>query len=560
MPRLIALDLGAHSVKAATYRLPARGLPELEELFSQVVPQDGVVPSLAQRLVALDALLDDHPSLRPASSDQVLLAWPSSDAAFHRLQVPFTDRAQIERTLPFTLESEVPFDLDTMALGWRIIATSPGRTDVMAALARRERLRDWLNGVVERGFDPTAVHVDAELFGPWGGVAPVLVEQDAAPAPLIAVLDVGHAHTTVSVLRDGVVQSARSFNSGGLAVTKAIADALSVPWAEAEAIKHGLPVADAVWGDDEPTQDAAAPPVRVAGQWPAAAVQRVQGVLSLFLAEVRSTLIQAEDALGGEVAEVRLTGGGARLAQLRSELHRDLGVPVVDALDPREGIAGEQYSVVRALGGAVGSAQVADLRVGELAYRGHIDFVRAALGYGAIGAACFAVAALVMFTVQYRSFSVQQAETEEAIRRVVTRSFPDVPESTLQSVSMAKSLMTEMTRDAEQRALVLGEAGGVPPTLDTLYALTRAFPPHPKVRVELSELTISPTSISFNAETDGFAGSAAVEESLKANERFRTATKGDEQKLTNGHIRFPVTITLGDEDEGETVTGDGKEG
>ena len=36
--------------------------------------------------------------------------------------------------------------------------------------------------------------------------------------------------------------------------------------------------------------------------------------------------------------------------------------------------------LVRALGPAYATPQVIDLRVGDLAYRGHIDFVRAALG------------------------------------------------------------------------------------------------------------------------------------------------------------------------------------
>jgi hypothetical protein len=129
----------------------------------------------------------------------------------------------------------------------------------------------------------------------------------------------------------------------------------------------------------------------------------------------------------------------------------------------------------------------------------------------------------------------------------VTRSFPEVSEDSITSISMAESLMSEMTQEAVQRASVLGDPGGTPPTLDLLHALTQAFPPHPTVKVELSDLTISPSSITFNAETDGFAGSAAVEEKLKATERFHNASKGQEQKLANGHVRFPVTIPLGDD-------------
>lgn len=555
MPRLISLDLGAHSVKVATWRLPAsgwspqspsRGQPELDELYSQLVPQDGAMPSVASRLAALDALLDDHPSARPAAGDTTLLAWPANEASFHRLSLPFSDPAQIERTLPFTLETEVPFDLDEMVVAWRVTGASAGKTDVITALARRDRVREWLNGLAERGFDPLSVHIDAELYGPWGAMGTVVLADEAAPpSPLVAVLDVGHVHSTVSVVRDGSVVMARSVNLGGFAVTKALqaalaspeADAAPVGWADAETRKHGLSAGGA--------------------PLPPAANQRVDGVIAQFLADVRATLIKAEDELGGEVAEVRLVGGGARLHPLRMRLASDLGVPVTNALDPRDAAPGDLYGVARALGEASGSSGVVDLRVGEFAFRGHIDWVRASLGYGVVGAAFFAVASLLMFGFSYRQMMVQQSETEQAIRDTVTRSFPEVKEDQISSVTMAESLMAEMTQEAVQRASVLGDGSAqVPPTIDVLHALTQAFPPHPGVKVELSELTISPSSITFNAETDGFAGSAAVEESLKASERFSRAVKGEEQKLANGHIRFPVTIPRGDAADDAATSGE----
>jgi hypothetical protein len=92
-----------------------------------------------------------------------------------------------------------------------------------------------------------------------------------------------------------------------------------------------------------------------------------------------------------------------------------------------------------------------------------------------------------------------------------------------------------------------GGSVGIPPTIDALYALTKAFPPHPDVTVELSDLVITPTSISFNAETDGYASSAEVEKRLTATPRFKAALKGQEQKLNNGRVRFPITIPLGDD-------------
>jgi Tfp pilus assembly PilM family ATPase len=565
MPKLITLDLGSHAVKLTTWKMPSRTQVELDRHYEHPVPQDGTPPTLAHRLAALDVLLEQNPGVRPATSDAVLLAWPASEAAFHRLSVPFSDKAQIERTLPFTIENEVPFELEDMVLTWRMAEQSPGHNEVLVALARRERVREWLAALAERGFDPSAVHIDTDLYGPWGVVAEAIEVDadpegpiDAPPPSLVAVVDVGHLHTTVSVVRAGTVQVSRSINVGGWAFTRAIAEAMNVPFVQAEQIKHGA----ALDADDEaPTVLATAgeaPTLYTA--LPPAARDKIDGAMGLLLAEVRSTLIKAEDTLGSEVSMLRITGGGSRIDQLREYLHTDLGVPLVDATDPRGPEVPPEFAVCHALVGAFasGGAGFVDLRVGDLAYRGRTDLVRAALGYGVSGAVFFSLAALLMFGWQYRNLMVEQDTTEEAVRAIVTRSFPEIPADSIDSMGKAEALMAQFTQDAVQRAQVLGDGtGGVPPTIDTLYALTKAFPPHPEVKVELSELTISPAAITFSAEAESYAQSAAVEEKLKGDPRFHSAVKGQEQRLANNHVRFPITITLG---EAATEPTPGQEG
>jgi Tfp pilus assembly PilM family ATPase len=558
MPRLIALDLGSHAVKGSLFQVNGRSGIELEQRFHRFVPQDGPSPTLEHRLAALDALLDDHPSLKPSGSDVVVLAWPSSEAAFHRMTMPFSDRAQIERALPFAVESEVPFELTDMVLAWRIAEQTP-QTQVMVALARRARLSEWLAALAERGIDPAAVHVDADLFGPWGGGVVV----DEAPTeivglgvdpsePLIALIDVGHLHTTVSVVRGGVVQVARSINVAGHAFTRAVAEADGCSWVEAEQRKHGADEPD-VSPDEEPTagnDDDGGGVHSGYARLSEAARTKLDAAIGLLLAEIRSTLIQAEDVLGSEVVEVRLCGGSARIDELWEDLETNLGVPVRPALDPQGQASSGPFAVCQALAlVSVSGAPPIDLRVGEFVYRGRTDMLRAALGYGVSGAVFFCLAALLMFAWQYRSLMVEQSSTEDAVREIVTRAVPDVPESALDTLGKAEALLAGLTEDAIQRADVLGDgSGGVPPTIDTLYALTQAFPPHSEVQVEVSDLVIAPNvSISFNAETDGFQSSSRVEKSLTDVARFQLATKGQEQKLNNGRVRFPISIPLGQE-------------
>ncbi len=548
MARVISIDLGSHAVKVSTWKVGTRNAIEPDKRFAQPVPQDGSPPTLEHRLAALDALLDDQPKLKPSSSDVVVVAWPSNQSAFHRLSMPFTDRAQIERTLPFAVENEVPFELDEMVLSWRIAETGE-QSHVAALLARRDRVKEWLDALSERGLDPAAVHVDADLFGPWASDPPAVVQDadaiDRPPAPLVAVLDLGHTHTTVSVVRGGVVQLARSVNVGGHDFTRAIQDALQCSWEEAEALKHGDRAAP---GDDEEVTDPASGRRSGYAALPPEAKAKVDEAFGLLLAEIRSTLIKAEDTLQAEVAEVRLTGGSSRIEALREFLATDLGVPVRPADPPRGDPIPPEFAVAYALAmtTAAGAAGLpADLRVGPLAFRGKVDVLKSALGYGFVGCVLFAAAVTVVTLFQYRSLLVEQREAEAAVREIVQAAFPETPPSLLETMDSARAVMAGNTEDAVQRAEVLGQGSAVPPTIDALYQLTMSFPPHPDVVVELSELTITRTSLTFTAEApNGYAASSAVEAKLRENPRYKGLQKGDEQKLANGAVRFPITIPL----------------
>ncbi len=206
MPSLIAIDLGSFAVKVTALRRTGRRVV-VEGSFAQRVPQDGVdVPELATRLVALDELLEDHAGWR-APDTEVVTALSADQTILRRLRVPVTDKAQVAAALPFAVEGEVPFDLDEMVMGHRLFPASD-HTNAVVVIARREPVEALIAAMRERRVDPGAVYAQGDL-------APML----APPTGVVAVLDVGHAHTTLSVVRDGYTELVRSIDVAGLAFT-----------------------------------------------------------------------------------------------------------------------------------------------------------------------------------------------------------------------------------------------------------------------------------------------------------------------------------------------------
>lgn len=531
MPLLIAIDLGSHAVKATTYRSAGRRV-EFEDRFSYPVPQAGPAPTLPARLAALQALIDDNPGWIGATAT-VALVMPGSQVAFRPMVLPFTDKAQIEKTLPFAIEGEVPYDLDDMVLGWRVGSTDD-KARVMSVLARRDTLSEYLEKLAEMGLDPRSVVPDGELYIEY------------ADEGATAVVDVGHTHTIVSVVVDGEMRGSRAINVGGYAFTAAIQGALECDWEHAEALKHGRRAEGEGPGGQQSGYAALQEPARKA----------MDAAIGQLLAEVRSTLIRFEDDLEVEIDRVRLTGGSSRIPELWEYMHTDLGLPVEPCVD-REGERvpedhGASHALARMLGGLAPTKPV-DLRVDDFAFTGGTNVTRAVLTYGAVAGVFFAVAAVVIFGIQYTKLLSERAELTERINQVVMETLPEVTPDQLDNRDKAAAILTAFTGDLEDRSAMLPPANPErPETVHRLNTLTAALPPHAEVPVTLTNLDILSELITFEGETDGFAQSAKIEEKLQASEPFKRATKDSESRTRDGKVKFKFSIPLGDAEKEES--------
>ena len=110
---------------------------------------------------------------------------------------------------------------------------------------------------------------------------------------------------------------------------------------------------------------------------------------------------------------------------------------------------------------------------------------------------------------------------------------------------MALAIMQEKTTATANRVEAMGSIlSDEPPTTTILTDLTENVPPPEQARIAVSELSISETTITMKAETDGFETATRIETALQKNERFKAAQKGDEKKSRDG-VRFTITIPLG---------------
>lgn len=540
MARIISIDLGAYAVKVSVRTGTGPEDTVALEVSQRVAADVGVLPSMDDRLAALDSILRDHPDVAKGSHTTVV-TWPGDLATVHRLELPFGDDAQLAQTLPFAVESEVPFDLESMAMAWR-------RADdghVLVTLARRADLQGLLTGLAARGLDPRRVLPEGESLAAWaqGGADRVY-----------AVVDVGHSKTTLVVARAGRALMSRAVSLGGRTFAGAIAASLGCTQSEAGALLRGVP-------DDDPLRlgdpdDGDTSPLRPLGQgaWPDSeptspriedmprkAVEGLHASMGLLLAEIRSSLVHAEDELGLGIDEVILTGGASRAREFATFLHNDLGVPVTRAQEYGVEVPDALASVRGATACiALGESGMTDLRVGDLAWRGGMDATRLVFRYGGMAVGAYMALVVLMFAWQYHKLTTELEDVEGRTRALVLAAVPDLPED--MSATSAVELLSGALDDSRTQADFLGDANSAPPTVDLLSKITENFPPAADVTVQVDLLEISPNTVQIEGVTDGFAQVDKIGEGLTRSGLFPSVVTSPGNKDGSGKLGFKVSI------------------
>lgn len=560
MARIVGLDLGHHTARAAVFE-GSFGRFQLVGYHEVPVAQDiDAPPDLTAQLSAVEQLVG---RIEGAGSTSWAAGFPTELTSLRTISLPFSDRAQVEQTLQFEVENQVPFDLDEMVLSHRIIEVTDSGSEVLCALAPRATVAPLLSGLAGLAADPKLLVVDADLLA------------HHADQGIQAIIDLGHTRTTVALCQDGHMVAGRALSHGGRELTVALAKAMGVDfetaerrkhqvglgrsedstheldlgaeWEESEDTRPNIAVAD--W-DDETTMD------RVDRVDPETAASRrnpetvLRDALVPLLADLRATLISYEDSIGLEIDEVLLAGGGSAMTGLKDLLAEVLGVGVRVVYPSEQAEIGQgspgRFALCHAAGvrASGGKGRLLDVRVGDFTFKGDLALLGTLIQYGLVAAALLVVAGIGWFAFRVAALNAEVAGVEDEIAEAVVAVFPDVDRGKLDDPSMAVAIMQEKTLETTAWVETLGSiVNDQPPTLTMLERISQNVPPPNEARIDVSELSVNPGSITIKAETDGYEAAAKIETALQAAPGFKDANKGDEKKVRE-EVRFTITIPL----------------
>ena len=229
--QVIGLDMDQHQITGVLLEAPPRSQDwYVAKIFEKPLPPptdgDGNPRTLAQRQKAgLSSLME---SAIPENAT-VITAFSTQEACLTHLEFPFRDQRKIEAVLPGMLETEVPFDVDNLALSWRVQNSGrkalPGEgANVLVGFAKRDKVSQHLGLWQDFAVVPRHIRFDAQTLSslyPWimtqsfddsEEPTPGLAPLDGVPA--MAVLELGQVRTRICMMQGEQVLSARTIGRG----------------------------------------------------------------------------------------------------------------------------------------------------------------------------------------------------------------------------------------------------------------------------------------------------------------------------------------------------------
>jgi type IV pilus assembly protein PilM len=309
---LTGIDIGYSSIKAVS--ISHKDNPPKLLSFGQIAaPQPGIVSDADLDLEAvanaIKALLNE---VKPPSKD-IVIALPESNI-FTRVvyDLPFLTDDELAQAIRYAAEEFVPMPINDVNLNYQILFRSPqkgpkSRTVVFVVASPKSLVEKYLKVATLADIKPQAI--ETEMIA----TARALVSYNQF-SPTTLIIQLGAIATDFAVVSEGLILLTRSISTGGIALTRSIAQALNFELIQAEEYKkvYGL------------LQD----------QLEGKLFQILKPIMDVILSEAKRVILSHETQNPQRpIKRVVLTGGGASMPGLVIYFANALGLEVQEA-DP----------------------------------------------------------------------------------------------------------------------------------------------------------------------------------------------------------------------------------
>lgn len=319
---VLGVDIGATSVKIVELK-SEKGKPVLVNYaYSEQAPSKVAHSNLQMDVPKVARVIKELQKKAGLHSGQAVAAMPSFSVFTSVLHIANSGKKpeELEAAVLWEAKKVVPLALEEMMLDWQKIETASAKqsgTDSSnnAASEKGEGVKVLLTGApknlvkkyidVFKQTDLQLISLETEMFS----LIRSLVGSDPAT---IAVVDLGAVNTDIAIVENGLPLFTRSLDTGGVMVTRAVADALQVDFKRAEQFKFDLSMAGGAALEEE-------------GGMPAV----IKNTLAPIVNEIRYSFNLFQQENNKKIEKVILAGGGASLVGIAPYLSELLQTNVI---------------------------------------------------------------------------------------------------------------------------------------------------------------------------------------------------------------------------------------
>jgi Tfp pilus assembly PilM family ATPase len=505
--KIIGLDIGAGSVKAV---ILSRGFPGRHRIIGvrriEIHEEGGVAKALS------DLFADQ--AFRGAIC---VTALSPGLLSFRNIRLPFRDEKRIGQTLAFSLEPLIQQPLEKVFIDYTVTGRAE-QAEIFAAVADRAQVTE--RTVLLAPYVRQTAVIDIEAVP----LASFLLQKPGLPECAL-VLDMGVRDTTAIFAGKGRILHIRHFHFGGETASRAIAAALRIDMAEAEAIKQN-------------------------GELPEVAVAAVREVRDRFLSELKNTeaFLLDQSRIPEAPSRIILAGGGARMPGIAEGLSRLFSVAVertdlmtsggfeIDAAlrpswDP--GVMDQALALaVRPMGKGSGF----NFHRRESEARADYGELRGRLKKGAAAVLIILILAGVEIGLDDYGARIRLSQLKQEITTVFRKIDPE----TTRIVDPVVQLRGKIT-EAKKLAAGMGDATTVATALDLLREISALAPPE----LLVNSLTLDGDAAGLKGEARNFDAVDTVKKTFANSKYFKTVTIGSTNLMKQGTgVEFDLKVIL----------------
>lgn len=248
---LVGLDIGSSAIKAIELRPAGKGY-RVSAVGVEPIPPDSIVDgAIIDGGAVADAVRRLFENKQFKARD-VVASLSGNSVIVKKITLPAMTEQELGESIYWEAEQYIPFDIQDVNLDYEVLTPAAGgegqgTMDVLLVAAKKDKIADYTNVIVQAGRTPVIVDVDAFAlqnayeanYGFEGGV-------------IVALLNMGASATNINILNGSQSVFTRDISMGGNAFTEAVQRELGLPYDLAEQLKKGEDVEGAAYDDARP--------------------------------------------------------------------------------------------------------------------------------------------------------------------------------------------------------------------------------------------------------------------------------------------------------------------